>query len=229
MPAHRLGLDQGRGDHRGEAVRQRGVHREVQQRQLQARADAGQVVEARAGDLGAAVGVDRAQALAQLEVVARLDGPARRPCRGRAHRLEHDVVVLAAGRHAVDDHVADRHEHVVELGRQPGGLRLALLDLRRELLGAGQHGGLLLAGRGRDLLADLLLLGAQLLELGLGGPPAGVQVHRGVDDGLVLPTGSLAGSDDVGGVPQQLEVDHPPSVSIAGGLGRQGTPWRARP
>ena len=70
---HDLGLDQGRGDHRGEAGLDRLGDRHVEQRQLEPGADAGEEVEPRAADLGAALHVDGAEALAELEVVARLE------------------------------------------------------------------------------------------------------------------------------------------------------------
>jgi hypothetical protein len=57
---HDLGLDQCRGDDGREARGDRPVHRAVQQRELEPRADAGEEVEARPRDLRAAVGVDRA-------------------------------------------------------------------------------------------------------------------------------------------------------------------------
>ena len=66
---------QRRRDHRGEArCAVAMVHRQVDQRQLQQRAHPGQVVEPRAGDLRAALDVDGAEGLADLEVVA--DGDA---------------------------------------------------------------------------------------------------------------------------------------------------------
>ena len=49
----------------------------VDQRELQQRADAGQVVEARAGDLGAALDVDGAEQLAELQVVLAARSPRR--------------------------------------------------------------------------------------------------------------------------------------------------------
>ena len=59
-------------------------HRQVHQRELQLRADAGEEVEPRAGDLGAAFGVDRLQRGADLDVVARIVDRAAACRRSRA-------------------------------------------------------------------------------------------------------------------------------------------------
>ena len=73
MPSMACGLDQRRGEHRGEAGLGGLRDRRVDQGELQQRADAGQVVEARAGDLGAALDVDGAEQLAELQVVLGLE------------------------------------------------------------------------------------------------------------------------------------------------------------
>jgi len=115
---HHLGPDQGRGDHRCEPGRERGVHGRVEQRKLQPGADAGQEVEPGARHLGAPLGVDRPEHLPQLEVVpgretgAVLGGEVARGALG----AQHDVVVLAAGRHAVLDHVRDPVRRLGEHG-----------------------------------------------------------------------------------------------------------------
>ena len=85
------------------------------------RADAGQVVEARAGHLRAAVDVDGAEHLAELDVVAGLEALGREVA-GLADVLEHDEVVLAAGRRLVGGRVRDRHQRVA-VGRLGLGLR----------------------------------------------------------------------------------------------------------
>ena len=54
---------------------------EVDQRELELGADAGEEVEARAGHLGAALDVDRAEDLAELDVVARLEVELTAACR----------------------------------------------------------------------------------------------------------------------------------------------------
>ena len=76
-----------------------------------------------------------------------------------------------------------------------------------------EHGGLLLAGGRGDLLAHRLLLGAQPLEVAERRAPARVEVEGGVDEGGVGTARLLAGTDDVGGVPKDAQVDHLPRVS----------------
>ena len=58
---HDLRRDQGGRDDRREAGGVRLRHREIDQREFELGADAGEEVEPRAGDLRAALGVDRAQ------------------------------------------------------------------------------------------------------------------------------------------------------------------------
>ena len=101
------------------------VHRQVDQRELELGADAGEEVEARARDLGAALDVDGPEDPAELDVVARLEALGREVAR-RADRLEHDVVVLAAGRGLVGGEVGDRHQ-----GGLPGVVGLGLGGLER--------------------------------------------------------------------------------------------------
>ena len=84
------------GSARAVAVR----HRRVDQRQLEQRADTGQVVEARARDLRAALDVDRAQRLAELQVVPGVEALGPEVADG-AVRLQDDEVLLAADRDPV--------------------------------------------------------------------------------------------------------------------------------
>ncbi len=102
---HRARPDQRRRDHLGEAGVAGLLHGQVDQRQLELGADAGEEVEARARHLGAALDVDGAEHPAELDVVARLEPlggevarradrsrarcsrPRRRPGRRRAARL----------------------------------------------------------------------------------------------------------------------------------------------
>ncbi len=91
------------------------------------------------------------------------------------------------------------------------------LDVLGELLGPAEQLGLRLALRGRDLLAEGLLLGAQLLEAGERGASALVGLEDGVDERGVVPAGSLAGTDDVGVLTELAEVDHTPRVSTRDG------------
>ncbi len=91
MPSMARGLTIDGRDHLREAGVAGLLHGEVDQRELELGADAGEEVEAAAGDLGAAVEVDRAEHPAELDVVARLEVELR----GRADGLEQHEVVLA--------------------------------------------------------------------------------------------------------------------------------------
>ena len=89
-----------------------------EQRELELRTDPGQVVEARPGHLRPAHGVDGAEALAELEVVARREALGGEVAR-RADVLEHDVVGLAAGRDAGLDDVGQRRAAARPRARRP--------------------------------------------------------------------------------------------------------------
>ena len=118
MPSMARGLTRvGRHD-RGEAGAAGLVHRHVDQRELEVGADAGQVVEAGPGHLGAAVDVDRAEDPAELDVVAGLEALGGEVTR-LADLLEHHVVVLAAGRCLVGGRVRDRHQRARGRPRRP--------------------------------------------------------------------------------------------------------------
>lgn len=71
--------------------------RRVHQGEFEERADARQVVEARARHLGAALDVDGAERLAELQVVLGLEALGAEVA-DRAVRLEDDEVLLAADR-----------------------------------------------------------------------------------------------------------------------------------
>ena len=134
--------------------------------------------------------------------------PSAAKSRGRADRLEHDEVVLAAGRRLVGGEVRDRHDRVL-----PGLLGLALrglgrLDLGGERLGAGEQLLLLLALGLRDLLAQLLLLGALGLEVRDRRAAGRVGGQRPVDDLVGQPALGLGGADAVGVVTEDARVDH---------------------
>ena len=64
-----------------------------------------------------------------------------------------------------------------------------------------------------DQLAELLLLGAQLLEVGDGGAPGGVGLQGAVDDRAGQPALLLGGADQVGVVAEQSWVDHAPETN----------------
>ena len=167
---------------------------EVHERDLEARADAGEEVEPAARHLGAALHVDRAEQLAELEVVARLEVE-----RGRlAVRAQRDEVVLAAGGHAVDDDVLDLGEGRVGCRLRRGDRVLSLLDPLAELLGLGDERGLLVLRRLRDPLAVGVLRGAELFERGDGGAAVAIGGDGLVDGVGRLPARLLRALDQLG-------------------------------
>ena len=140
---HRLGLDQRGRDDRGEAGGDGAADRQLGERELEQRARAGEEVEAGAGDLGAALHVDRAERLADLDVVAHREVVGGHLADG-AHRHR---VVLTAGRHLVGDDVRDLQVRLAQRGvGGPLGL-LGLLDLGGQGLGPLEDGGPLLRAR----------------------------------------------------------------------------------
>ena len=119
-------------------------HRQLGERQLEPGAGAGEVVEPCAADLGAALGVDGAEQLAELQVVARLEALGREVAR-RADGVEDDEVVLAALGRLLRGGVGQRPQQRVErLGRLVLG-GLGRLDLRAQRLGLGEQRLLLVA------------------------------------------------------------------------------------
>ena len=206
--AHDLRGDQGGGHHRHEAVGERLIHGHRHDGQLEAGADALEVVEARAGDLRAALGVDRIQALAEREVVLGLEALSREVAGGGALVAQNHEVVLAADGHAVEDQVGQEAGQAVGLG--VGGVRGGLggLDLLGELLGLGQDRGPLLLGGASHGLGDLLLGGAQRLE-GLQGLAAGgVGLDDLIDEAGVGSAGTLGGAGGFGVVTQGTHINH---------------------
>ena len=89
---------------------------------------------------------------------------------------------------------------------------LGLLDLRGQRLGPLQDGGTLLGARLLDRLRGGLLLAAQVVGAGDGLAAGGVGGQERVDQGLVGTPRALAGSDDVGVLAHESEVDHSPIV-----------------
>lgn len=140
---HGARADQRGGQHRDEAGLGGLGDRRVDEGELQERADARQVVEPRAGDLGPALHVDGAERLAELQVVLGLEALGTEVADG-AVRLQDDEVLLAADRHVLVDDVA-------ELEEQPLGLGVGLvlggvgrLDAGLELIGLLEELGALL-------------------------------------------------------------------------------------
>ena len=109
------------------------LHREVEQRELQQRPVALEVEEAGAGHLGAALDVDGAEQLAQLEVVARREALGREVA-WRADLLEDGEVLLAADGGLEVDEVRHLQPELVDDVAGGVGRALGVLDLVGECL-----------------------------------------------------------------------------------------------
>lgn len=189
--------------------------RRVDEGELQERADAREVVEPRAGDLGPALHVDGAERLADLQVVLGLEALGAEVPDG-AVGLQDDEVLLAADRHVLVDDVA-------ELEQQPLGVRVGLvlggvgrLDAGLELLGLLEEFGALLGGGLGDQLAEGLLFGTEFVEADAGRPAQLVGGEQGVDEVDVLSTGALGGANTVGVLTEQAKVNHPSRLPVRG-------------
>lgn len=193
--------------------------RRVDEGELQQCADARQVVEARAGHLGAALHVDRAERLAELQVVLGLEALGTEVADG-AVRLQDDEVLLAADRHVRVDDVAESQQEV------PGLLvglvlrRVGRLDVDLELLGLLQELGALLRGGLGDELAERFLLGTEFVEPNPGRPAPLVGGEKGVDEFDVLSTGALGGANTVGVLTKQAKVNHPSRLPVSASVAR---------
>ena len=187
---------------------QRPVEREVHDRELEARADAREEVEAAARHLRAALHVDRAEQLAEREVVERLEVELGR-CTVRAQRHE---VILAARGNALDDDVLDPGERGVGglLGRRDGVL--GALDALAQLLRLGDEGGLLVLRRLSDPLAVRVLRSAELFEGRDGGTPFAVGGEGRVDRVGRLAARLLRALDQLGIVAEEYGIDHRSSL-----------------
>ena len=204
---HDLGAHQGGRDHRCEAGLDGLGDGQLQQGEFEAGADPGEEVEASAGDLGATLGVDGRQALAEGQMVARLEALGGE-IPWRADDFAENIVLFAATGRAGQNDIRDRRDESRELGVGCRSRGVEGLDLVGEFLHLGQQRGLVLAlGRG-DLLADGPLLGARRLELRQRGPAALVGRQDLIDDRRVVATGQLRAPDLVGVVTQELDVDH---------------------
>ena len=206
--AHHLGAHERRRDHRDEPGVDGALQRERHERVLEARADAGEEVEARARHLGAALHVDRAELLAEGEVVERLEVERRRLAVG----AEGDEVLFAAGGHPLDDDVLDAGERLVGGGLGLGDGLLRLLDAVAQVFGLRDEGGLVFLGCLGDGLAVRVLLGAQLLERGDRRAAGAVCGERVVDRVGRLAPRLLRALDEVGVVAKQCQIDHPSSL-----------------
>ena len=131
----------------------------------------------------------------------------------RAHGLDHNVVVLAAGRDAVLDQVGDGAEQFLLGGLGDVGLGRGGLDRGRQLLDLGEEGLLLLALGLRDLLAEDILFGPEVLEADQRRAPGGVRGDDRVHHGFVGAAGALAGTELVRIFAEVFYVDHQTRVS----------------
>ena len=199
--------------------------RVVDERELEQRADAGEVVEAAAADLGAALDVDRAEDLADLDVVA--DGDALgREVAAYAGLLDDGEVVLAADGSVLVDQVGQLRQQGRGLGVGGRATGLGGLHALGEV-GRARHGGVELAldlgavvvGRllepaldVPDVLGLQVLLAAQRAERRLGRAAHLVGVEELVDDAGVLPAPALALAHTVRVVSKELQVDHTRSL-----------------
>ena len=206
-----------------------GADREVDQGQLEQRAPAGEEGEAAAADLRAPLDVDGAEPGADVEVVADREVVGRH----LTDLLEHDVVLVAAGGHAVQDDVRDGEVRLAQRRLDLGLLGLDGLHLGRQRLGPLEDGRPLLGRRGLHRGADRLLLGAQRVGAGDGRAARLVGGEQRVDARRVLAAGPLRGAHAVRVLAQQPQVDHrveatgaPSSQDRRARRGRAGRGWR---
>ena len=163
---HRVLADEHGREHRREPGGSEAVEREAVERELEQRGRADAVDEARAGDLGAALGVDPGE----LQVVARLEGERRRLA--DAAQLD-GVLVREAVRGA---RIGRRGNALEELGAALLGGGQLLLDLLQLGLDAFQLLDLL----GRRLALELRLR-TELVGLRDEREPGAVGLHERVE------------------------------------------------
>ena len=187
------------------------VQRRGHEGELQPHAPALEVVEAGAADLGAPTRVDDVQSLAERQVVGRREALGGEVAGGRALVAQDDVVLLTAGRCALDE-VGELAGELVEGGGGPVRGGLGLLDASGELPGPGENGRALSGTRLADGSGDGLLLGAQRLEVLQAGAAGLVSLDDPVDEGDVGAAGSLTGAVGLGILAKRAQIDHGTSV-----------------
>ena len=221
---HDLRTHQHRRDHQLETVVASLLCGELQQAELQQGAVAGEEVEAGTGDLRPALHVDQPQGLAELQVVLRLEVEL---C-GLTDVLQDDVVVLATGGRA-GDHVGQLHLQVVDGSLGGVLLGLELLDLRRAGLPFGTQCGAFLVGGVLHLRAHRLgvRLGVGSCHVSGGNRLTAtlIGLQKLVHQAGVLTAGTLGITDDVGVLPEELEINHVVQLSYSGAL-RGPMAWR---
>lgn len=143
---HGARAHQGGGQHRRETGRGGLRDGGVDQRELQQRADAREVVEAGAGHLGAALDVDGAEQLAELQVVLGLEALGGEVT-DRAVRLQDGEVLLAAHGYVGVDEVAELPQQLLRLFLGLVLCGVGGLDGGGQLTGLLQQHGLLVMRR----------------------------------------------------------------------------------
>ena len=97
----------------------------------------------------------------------------------------------------------------------------AALTVAGEFLDLGQQGLLFLALGLRHLLAEDILLGAEVFKADQGGTPGGVRGDDRVHHGFVGAAGALAGTELVRIFAEVFYVDHQTRVSNPGATGHR--------
>ena len=204
---HHFRAHERRRDREHEVMLLRLVHGHREHGDLQARDVAAQEVEARTAHLHTALHVDARDLFAERQVVLRFEALGREIA-DRADLLDHHIVVLTAfGGLRLHDVRQLPHGGGVFLVRAVR-VRLIRRDLLGKLLRLGDQRGLLV-GRGLgDLLADLFLLGARLLELLERGAAHFVGTQYLIHQFHGLATLALRFLDDLGMFANELNIKH---------------------
>src|SRR5512133_373834 len=209
---HRLRLHQRRRDERNEAVSDRSAHRQVDQGQLKLGSLAGEVVEARTRDLGAALDIDRAKQLAELKMIFGLK-TLRSEIPRRTQGLQHHIVILTARRYVIEDQISNLTQHLVESDADLVLCRLGLLDHVRELFAAAQQRRTVLTEGLRHSLAKCLLLGPELFELGNCVATRLVSLDQVINQRHRLAASPLGGTYPVWIEAEHLDINHRASLT----------------
>ncbi|MCY1228748.1 hypothetical protein D9M72_410810 [compost metagenome] len=132
---------------------------------------------------------------------------------GFADGLDHDVVVLAAFGNAVFNQVGDTAEQFLLPGLGDVRLSRSSLDRCGQDFDLCQQGLLFIALGLRHLLAERILLGAEVFEADQSRTPCRVCRDDRIHHGLVGAAGALAGTELVRIFAEVFYVDHQTRVS----------------
>ena len=124
-----------------------------------------------------------------------------------------DEIVFSASRNPVDDRVADAAEHLAETRIRFGGSLLRLLHPAREALRLRNEFFLFFLGGRSDLLAEGVLLGAQLFECADGCATLSVGLESLVDEFDGITSRLLRTLEEVRVFAEKNWIDHPLSLS----------------